>query len=110
MIGIISTYTKILMVDLQKKVFVVRDQAPCVSELLGFSLPNLLVSRPCLDYKNARALVIVRCEVQWQDLSGSHVAPLTYNHLAELYGISKPGLRHAVYSWTFRWKENRLKL
>ena len=42
----VSTFgpTKVLMVDFQKKVFVVRDEAPYFFEALGLSLPSLMVN------------------------------------------------------------------
>ena len=59
--ALVSTFRpiKVLMVDIQKKGldkkdFVVRDEALYFSEALGFSLPSLLVnpalSTPCLTY------------------------------------------------------------
>ena len=57
--ALVSTFRpiKVLMVDFQnkgldKKVFVVRDEAPYFSEAQGFSLPSLLVN-PALDTTDA---------------------------------------------------------
>ena len=53
MITLISTFIKVLMVNLQKQVLFVRDEAPYFSEALGFSLPSLLVS-PALQIGTGR--------------------------------------------------------